>query len=85
MPTLKLSDEQVIDLVKQLPKEQQDRLFEYLLVKDSPVWDEMTRYGEERARQVAAGRGQNWDAMTEEEKEDFVNELVHEDRHCSTP
>ena len=66
MPTLKLSDEQVIDLLKQLPKEQQERLFEYMLVKDSPVWDEITRYGEERARETAVGRGRNWDAITEE-------------------
>lgn len=83
MPTLKLTDEQVIELVKQLPKEQQERLFEYLLVKESPVWNEITRYGEESARQVAAKRGRSWDAMSEEEKEDFVNELVHEDRHCT--
>lgn len=83
MPTLKLTDEQVIELVKQLSKEQQDRLFEYLLIKESPVWEDITRYGEERAREVAAKRGRDWKTMTEEEKEDFVNELVHEDRHCS--
>ncbi len=83
MPTIKLTDEQAIELLKQLPKEQQDLLFKYLLVKESPVWDEITQYGEERAREVAAKRGRSWDAMSEEEKEDFVNELVHEDRHCS--
>ncbi len=83
MPTLKLTDDQAINLLKQLPKEQQDRLLEYLLVKDSPVWNEITGYGEERARETAAKRGRNWDRMSEEEKEDFVNELVHEDRHCS--
>lgn len=84
MPTLKLTDEQVIELVKQLSRGQQELLLEYLLTRESPAWDGLTGYGDDRAREVAAERGRNWEAMTEKEKEEFVDELVHEDRDCST-
>ena len=40
-------------------------------------------YGEEQARQLCASRGLDWDAMTEVEREDFVDDLIHEDRECS--
>jgi len=34
--------------------------------------------------QRAAGqRGRDWDAMTEDEREAFLDDVVHEDRQCS--
>jgi hypothetical protein len=33
-------------------------------------------------RKIAQEKNQNWEAMTEEEKEDFINDLIHEDRLC---
>jgi hypothetical protein len=39
----------------------------------------LSRYGADKARLVAQERGCNWDAMSEEERESFVNELVNED------
>ncbi len=39
-------------------------------------------YAEAQLRRVAAERGQDWDAMTEEEGEAFIDGLVHEDRKC---
>jgi hypothetical protein len=78
MPTLELSDEQVLGLVKQLPRERQDLLFERLATNCWPEWEELSRYGQERARAVTASRGLNWDEMTEEQREDFVNDLMHE-------
>jgi hypothetical protein len=83
MPALQLTDEQVMELLKQLPSSQENALFEYLLTRRWPEWASSAEYGAERARQTAAARGRDWDAMTEEEREDFVDELVHEDRPCS--
>ncbi len=53
-----------------------------LLAQQWPEWDELTRFGEERIRIVAAERGRDWDAMSDEERETFVDDLVHEDRPC---
>ena len=82
MPTLKLTEEQVIELVKQLPPEQQEVLFQFLLTKQWSAWVDLSRYGEERARIAAARRGRNWEEMTEDEREAFVDDLVHEDKPC---
>ena len=35
---------------------------------------------EERLRQIAASRGFDWDAMTEDDREAFIDDLMHEDR-----
>ena len=40
-------------------------------------------YAEAQLRQLCASRGLDWDAMTEVEREDFVDDLIHEDRECS--
>lgn len=113
MPTLTLSDEQVIDLVRQLPVErkqniltaleqetklfvptqifawvaqwqpqQRDELFHYILKLQWPEWAELSRYGATQARLVAAERGYDWDAMTEEERERLIDDIVHEDHVC---
>lgn len=39
----------------------------------------LSRYGADKARLVAQERGYDWDAMTEEERETFVYNVVHED------
>lgn len=84
MPTLELTNEQVIQLVKQLPPDQQEVLLQHLLTSVWGTWEELSRYGAARVRQVAAQRGLDWDAMSEEEREAFIDDLVHEDRQCST-
>ena len=40
-------------------------------------------HAEAQLRQLCAYRGLDWDAMSEVEREDFVNDLIHEDRECS--
>ena len=32
---------------------------------------------------LCQSRGLDWDAMTEVEREDFIDGLIHEDRECS--
>jgi hypothetical protein len=33
----------------------------------------------EKARRAAAKRGRDWDAMTEDEREEFIDEVLHEE------
>lgn len=80
MVTLNLTEQQVVDLFKQLSPNKQTDVFRSLLSIRWPEWDEIMRYGEARIRVVAAERNKNWDAMTEQEREDFIDDLVHEDR-----
>ena len=79
MATLTLSNEQVIELVKQLPPLQQAEVFRYLILQQWSTWDLLSSYGTERVRIVAQERGLDWDVMTEEERGAFVDDVVHED------
>jgi len=83
MPTLTLTDAQVIELVSQLPADQQAALLQSLLLKQWSTWIELSQYGVERVRRAAGQRGREWDAMTEDEREAFLDDVVHEDRLCS--
>ncbi|WP_017299978.1 hypothetical protein [Nodosilinea nodulosa] len=79
MATLTISNEQVIELLKQLPPQQQAELFKYLILQQWSTWDSLSSYGAERVRRVAQERGLNWGAMTEAEREAFINDIVNED------
>jgi hypothetical protein len=83
MPTLNLTDEQVIELVRQLPAEKQVALLQSLLAQRRAWREKLAHQMEERLRVLAAERGRNWDAMIDPEREDFIDDLVHEDRPCS--
>jgi hypothetical protein len=78
MPTLILTNEQVVELVKQLPIEQQAEIFRFLLLQHWGSWESLSRYGADKVRLAARERGYDWDAMTEDEREAFIDEVVHE-------
>ncbi len=79
MPILSLTDDQVEELVKQLPS---DRMLGILvaLAKGAAVERE-ARMGQiqRKMRDLAAERGLSWDSMSEEERERFVDDLLHEE------
>ncbi|WP_024970181.1 hypothetical protein, partial [Microcystis aeruginosa] len=77
MPNLTLSNEQVIELVKQLPEAQQQELFRFLVQRQWGNMEAITDYGSQQAKIVAAERGYDWDTMTEDEREEFIDEIVH--------
>jgi hypothetical protein len=79
MPIITLSNDQVVELVKQLPVEQQAEVFRFLLLQQWGRWESLSRYGADKVRRVAQERGQDWDAMTENEQEAFIDNVVHED------
>ena len=79
MPSFTLTNEQVVELVKQLPSDQQIEVFSFLLLHQWEQWESLSKYGSDRARLVAQERGQDWNVMTEDERESFVNEVVNED------
>jgi hypothetical protein len=78
MPNLTLSNEQVIELFKQLPEAQQREVYKLLSLRQWRRWESLSNYAIEKARIVAKERGYDWDTMTEEEKEDFIDQIVHE-------
>jgi hypothetical protein len=82
MPTLELTDEQVLQLVKQLPPERQRAALLALAAGAAAHRADRMKYAEEQLRRQSAKRGLDWDDMSEEEREAFSDDLIHEDRSC---
>ena len=78
MPTLNLTNEQVMELIKQLPIQQQGEIFRFLLLQQWENWEALYSYGHDKIQLIAQQRGYNWYTMTEEEKESLIDEIVHE-------
>ena len=80
MPILDLSNEQVIELVKQLPRTQKEEVLKILLTQPWDSWEKLTHDSTDKARYATAKRGRDWDLMTEDEREIFIDEVLHEDQ-----
>ena len=78
MSVLELTDEQVLSLVRQLPAPSKKAALFALAEDASRRRDERLMQGEQQLRQRARERGLNWDTMNEDERETFVNRLLHE-------
>lgn len=78
MSVLELSDEQVISLVRQLPAERKRTALLALAQEAQARREDRLRFGETQLRRVCAERGMDWDRLTEDERETFVNDLLHQ-------
>ena len=78
MATLTLTDEQVVQLVKQLPAQMKQRVLTDLTAERDQWWETAAHEGERDLRRLAAERGRHWEKMTEAEREAFVDDLLHE-------
>lgn len=77
MSVLELSDEQVISLVRQLPAERKRTALLALAQDAQARRQERLRFGEAQLRRTCAERGLDWDRLSEDEREAFVNDLLH--------
>jgi hypothetical protein len=78
MSVLELNDEQVISLVRQLPAAMKRTALLALAQDAQGRREERMRFGETQLRRACAERGLDWDRLTEDEREAFVNDLLHE-------
>ena len=78
MATLSLSDEQVVQLVKQLPAQAKQRVLKDLTAEREDWWQASAREGEQDMRRLAQARGLDWDTLSEAQREAFVDDLLHE-------
>jgi len=84
MPTLELTDQQVVALMKQLPPDQKRMALLALAEDGAARRDERMKSAQAQIRRVCAERALDWDKMSENERESFIDDLVHEDRSCGT-
>ena len=78
MAVITLTTDQVLTVVEQLTPEEQIRVLRSLLLKRWPKWVELVEYAQPKARTAAALRDKNWDALSDDERDQFVDDVLHE-------
>lgn len=76
--TVELSEKQILRAVKRLSPEGKQAVLRALIPR-LDASERLVDSGEPRMRSLAAERGQQWDSMTEEERESLVDEMLHEE------
>jgi hypothetical protein len=79
MVILRLDDDQVLALVRQLPQDRKTWLLRALVSDQWPRWAELAEYAGQRVRAVAAARNQDWDQMSDAQRDAFIDDIVHEE------
>jgi len=77
MPKLELSVSQVIELVKQLPKEDKSAVFRALSREKDIGRDEQSEREEQELRALSAQRGLDWDRLSEDDRDVLAKKLLH--------
>lgn len=78
MSAAQISDDEIIDRVRQLPPAKQSQLLRVLITASWPEWAAGADYGEARAREAAKRRGLDWSLMREADREVFIDDVLHE-------
>jgi hypothetical protein len=55
-----------------------------LSLEDSGDREATMALAESQLRMICEKRGLEWDAMSDDQRQEFVDDLVHEDRPCRT-
>lgn len=84
MPVLSLTDDQVEELLSQLPSHRKRAALIGLATAGDARRASRESETETAFRRVAAMRGKDWDAMSDDERLNFADELIHEDRPCGS-
>ncbi len=83
MAVLELTKEQIFDLVGQMPAKEKHEMLLFLAQSNPADRTKRQQFAEDQLRRLCAARGFNWDAMNADERETFIDDLVHEDRPCA--
>ena len=81
--TVELTTDQVVGFVQQIPAEERRALLLAIAEQAAANREARIDRAETQFRQLCTERGLDWDAMTEAERENFVEDLIHEDRECN--
>jgi len=81
--TIELNEQQIVELLKQLPPERKRVVWETLRAESDAWWAAAHFDGEATMRRLAAERGLNWSEMGEDERMYLIDDIVHEAREES--
>jgi hypothetical protein len=75
--TLTVAESQIIEWVRQLSPQTKQAVLR-VLIPELDELEALVDYGSQRMRQLCAERGVDWDSLSEEKRQQLVDELLHE-------
>lgn len=78
MVALTEQEQQVVSLFQRLPPERRRLVILEMARTDPDGWKRLRPLGEQRLRELAAARGKSWERMDDQQRQDFVVELLDE-------
>ena len=78
-----LSPAQVLSLVNRLPAPTKREVLFALATSAARSAQRRRRLAQTRLRQLAAAKGKEWGRMTDEDREQFIDDLLHEGKAYS--
>ena len=84
MAVLELTKEQIFDLVRQMPAEAKREMLLSLAANAPADRAKRQQFAEEQLRRLCAARGLDWAALSADQREAFIDDLIHEDRTCGS-
>jgi hypothetical protein len=75
--TLQVSESQVIQWVEQLPPGSKRKVLK-LLIPHLDELESLVDYGGKRIRELCSARGIDWDGLTDDQREQLIDDLLHE-------
>lgn len=76
--TLDVPENCLVEWVQQLSTEAKHTLLK-ALIPDLDQLEELVDYGSERMRTLCAARGLDWDALSEDQRQNLVDQILHEE------
>jgi hypothetical protein len=74
--TLTVPESQIVEWVRQLPPKTKQAVLR-VLIPELDEFESLVNYGSQRMRQLCAERGLDWDSLSEDERQQLVDELLH--------
>ena len=76
MVALNTEEKRIVDLFHKLPPERRAHVMLAIAGADPDGWKRYQQEGERELRRLAAERGMSWDAMSDEQRQDFATEVL---------
>ena len=75
--SLEIPESQIVAWVKQLSPTAKRAILQSL-IPDLDQFEALVDYGSQRIHELSAERGLDWDTLSEEDRQQFVDTLLHE-------
>ena len=78
MPRLELTNDQIVNLVRQLPKKEKGRIIRDMILTEDELFLKIMGTGKQRFNNFCRKRNINANGLNAEEKEKLIDDVLHE-------